>query len=184
MKSESQRIETLIAQGDWPAARTSIQRALKRDPANHWLLARLALTYYEEHDYRKAIELEVKGLNIAPECPLLCWGYAGSCSMLGRNKEALAVYEWLIKRGLHDIAYGDCGEGRGWARALIADAYYRSALCYEEVGDRRRARSEIKKHLDSRGPGCRSIYSIQEARRIAKRLDGAAADPGRGRRRP
>lgn len=166
----------LIAEEDWPRARTLIQRALKREPSHHWLLARLALTYYEEHDYRKAIELEVKGLNIVPDCPLLCWGYAGSCSMLGRNKEALAVYEWLIKRGLLDLAYGDCSEGRGWARALIADAYYRSALCYEELGDRRKARRAIEKHLASRGPGCRSVYTIQEARRIARRLDDAAAD--------
>jgi tetratricopeptide (TPR) repeat protein len=152
-----------------------ILNQLKRDPNSHWLLARLALTHYEEDNYEKALELEIKGLNIAPACPLLCWGYAGSCSMLGKNQEALAVYNWLIKRGVDNLAYGECGEGHGWARALIADVHYRAALCYEALGDSRKARTAIKKHLKSRGPGCRSIYSIREARKIAKRLGVAAA---------
>ena len=171
----SHRIEKLIAKKDWPHARALIQSEMKRDSGHHWLLARLALTYYEERRYKKALALEIKGLNIAPACPLLCWGFAGSCSMLGRNEKALAVYDWLIKRGVADLAYGECGEGRSWARGLVADAHYRSALCYEALRDRRRARIAMKKHLEARGPGCRSIYPIREARRIAKRLTDSTA---------
>ena len=95
--------------------------------------------------------------------------------MLGKNKEALAVYGWLIDRGIEDLAYGDCGEGRGWARALVADCHYRSALCYESRGDKRKARSAIKKHLQASGPGCRSIYPIGEARKLAKKLGVSTA---------
>lgn len=169
-KTSSKRIEALIKKNDWPGARAAIRADLKRDPNSHWLLARLALTHYEERDYEKALELEIKGLDIAPGCPLLCWGYAESCSMLDKNEDALAVYGWLIERGIDDLAYGECGEGRGWARALLADCHYRSALCYQKLGKRRQARAQMKKHLEARGPGCRSIYPIGEVRKAAKRL--------------
>jgi tetratricopeptide (TPR) repeat protein len=169
-KPASARIEALIAKNKWPEARALIRAELKRDPKSHWLLARLALTHYEERDYERALELEIKGLNLEPACPLLCWGYAGSCSMLGKNEDALSVYAWLIERGIDDLAYGRCGEGRGRARGLVADSHYRSALCYEALGERRKARNSMKKHLSARGPGCRSIYPIQRAREVAKRL--------------
>jgi tetratricopeptide (TPR) repeat protein len=172
---QGRRIEGFIAKRSWLKARSVIEAARERDPKSHWLLARLALTYYELRDYTKALELEIEGLQIAPMCPLLCWGYAGSSSMLGKNKEAIAVYKWLIERGVDELAYGDCGEGRGWARALVADSHYRISLCHEAMGERRKARVAMTKHLAARGPGVRSIYPIKGARSIAKRLGITAA---------
>jgi tetratricopeptide (TPR) repeat protein len=171
----SERIEKLIAKQDWPRARALILAKLKKRPDSHWHIARLALTHYEERDYNKARELAIEGLNLNSQCPLLCWEYAGSCSMLDKNKDAIAVYEWLIERGVDELAYGECGEGRRWARSLVTDCYFRTALCYEATGNRRKARAAIKRHLQERGPGCRSIYSIADARKIAKRLGLKAA---------
>ncbi|GAC1388275.1 MAG: hypothetical protein NVSMB31_02000 [Vulcanimicrobiaceae bacterium] len=90
--------------------------------------------------------------------------------MLDRDVEALAVYQGLIDRGIDDIANGACGEGRAWARGLVADAHYRESICYAELKDRKRALASIRKHLKFRGPGCRSIYPISKARSMAEDL--------------
>jgi len=79
---------------------------------DHWLLTRLGLTYYEEHNYKKALFYETQALRLAPKCPLVLWDYAGTLEMLGRDKEAIAIYRKLVKRGVDKIAYGECGEGR------------------------------------------------------------------------
>ncbi len=48
-------IESAIAADDWKNARKLIRAAMKKTPEDHWLLARLALTYYEQRDYATAL---------------------------------------------------------------------------------------------------------------------------------
>jgi tetratricopeptide (TPR) repeat protein len=63
-------IESAIERDDWPGARKLIEEELAKDPDDHWLLTRLSLTYYEQFDYQKALDLSERALSIAPECPL------------------------------------------------------------------------------------------------------------------
>jgi hypothetical protein len=48
MVNRSDKIESLIAADNWKGARDLINAALQKEPDSHWLLSRLALTYYEE----------------------------------------------------------------------------------------------------------------------------------------
>src|SRR3569833_2186370 len=84
---------------DWVAARNLIKAELKRHPKDHWLLGRLALTYYEQRKYKQALHWDVIALREAPYCPLLIWGYAGTLALLDRNHEALLLYRWLLDWG-------------------------------------------------------------------------------------
>ncbi len=114
-------IERLIAEEDWPAARRAIRTKLRSSPDDHWLLSRLALTYYEQRQYSQALECDLRAVANAPDCPLVLGGQAGSLEMLHQTKAALKVYRRLIRRGIQAIAFNDCGEGLAWARGLIAD---------------------------------------------------------------
>jgi predicted Zn-dependent protease len=166
-------IEVAIRIDDWQSARTLIRNALKRDPLNHWLLSRLALTYYEQKQYRRALHYDIKALQIAPYCPLAIWGYAGTLDMLERSKEALVLFKWLVSCGEPDLAYGDCGEGIRAARSLIADCYYRIAQIQEESGQRKKALAAYAEHLARRRRGTRSIYPLREVRARYKKLASA-----------
>jgi tetratricopeptide (TPR) repeat protein len=130
----------------------------------------LALTHYEEFQYEKALALEEKALSLAPNCPLVLWDYAGSLEMLGRQREALRVYQRLIKRGAKSIATGECGEGLAWARGLVADCWYRMAGCYASLGNRAKELKAFEVHLDLRGPGCHSIYRLGELHKELNQL--------------
>jgi len=90
------RIEKAIEAQDWPKARKLIQRELLQNRNDHWLLTRLSLTYYEEHQYHAALWLALKALRLAPYCPLVNWDRAGSLEMLGREDEALKLYRRLL----------------------------------------------------------------------------------------
>jgi predicted Zn-dependent protease len=155
-------VERLIREEKWSKARTAINAALKSEPDNHWLLTRLGLTHYEQRDYPKALEYVERARELAPRCPLAAWDHAGTLQMLGRHNEAIEVYRSLIRRGAKRIANGPCGEGLARARGLVADCHYRIAESLNVLGRRKAALAEFEAHLELRGPGCQSIYRVDE----------------------
>ena len=157
-------IERAIAAGDWKKARKLIQTHLRRDPNDHWLLSRMALTYYEQRQYRRALKFDLMAFKIAPYCPLAIWGYAGSLEMLGSGKKALQLYRRLLNRGEKNLAYGECGEGLRAARSLIADCHYRIARIFEKIGHRKRSLAAFASYISMRQQGARSIYSLRDAK--------------------
>jgi tetratricopeptide (TPR) repeat protein len=171
------KIERLIEAEDWPTARRAIRAELRSDPKNHWLLTRLGLTYYEEKDYKQALEFARRALAEAPDCPLVLWDYAGSLQMLGRGQNALKIYRRLIRRGITAIAFDDCGEGLAWARGLVADCHYRMAGCYRRSRRKAMAIKSLTSHLTLRGPGCRSIYPLPMVRKELQKLWTATKRP-------
>jgi tetratricopeptide (TPR) repeat protein len=133
-------------------------------------LSRLALTYYEEQRYEEALYWDAIALQEAPYCPLAVWGYAGSLDMLGRSRESLFIYRWLLSWGEEYLAYGDCGEGMRRARSLITDCHYRIARIWEEKRQWKKALAEFEKYLTRRAGGSGSIYSLREVRKRRERL--------------
>jgi tetratricopeptide (TPR) repeat protein len=168
-RKQTTAIEETISEERWLDARRLIKRALRREPNSHWLLARLALTHYEMFEYGTALDIEGVALAIAPQCPLVLWGYAGSLDMLDRKQEAITIYKRIVSRGVDRLANGECGEGRPRGRGLLADSLYRMALCYTRIGDARAATAFAKRSLAERGPGCESIYPIETVKALARR---------------
>jgi len=161
---KGKKIEKAIEADDWIAARKLIKAELKHDPKDHWLLGRLALTYYEQRKYKQALHWDVMALQEAPYCPLLIWGYAGTLTMLDRNDEALLLYRWLLSWGEEQLAYGECGEGIRSARALIADCHYRIACIWEQKRQWKRSAAAFETYLSLRKKGYGSIYSLREVK--------------------
>jgi tetratricopeptide (TPR) repeat protein len=173
-RSSGEAIEQAIAREDWLRARRLIRAVLSREPDSHWLLSRLALTYYEQRQYRRALNYEIKALQIEPYCPMAIWGYAGTLDMLERRKEALEIYRWLISCGEDELAYGQCGEGIQRARSLIADCFYRIARIHERIGLHKRALRFYNEHLSRRNRGTRSIYPLKVVKANMKALQERA----------
>lgn len=164
------KIERLIAEDNWKGARAAIEAELRDDPECHWLITRLALTYYEEFDYEKALEISMQALAIVPECPLALWDYAGALDMLKRWEEAEQVCSRLLARGIVSVAHGDCGEGTERTRGLFADCEYRRASCLQKMGAVVEARAAMIKHHAYRDAGAESIYSDADVDRMDARL--------------
>ena len=163
-------VEVLVRAERWSEARRAITVELRSDPENHWLVSRLALTFYEQHRYKEALRHSERALMLAPRCPLSLWDYAGTLQMLGRDTEAVNVYRGLIRRGSQRIANGPCGEGLARARGLIADCHFRLSKSLHALNRELEAKVHFAKHLDLRGPGCQSIYSLKDLAKHRGRL--------------
>jgi len=159
-------VELLLRAERWSDARRAIIVELRSDPEDHWLVSRLALTFYEQRRYKEALIHSERALALAPRCPLSLWDYAGTLQMLNRDVEAVEVYRRLIRRGVKRIANGPCGEGLARARGLIADCHLRLSDSLRALNQEPAAELHFAMHLDQRGPGCHSIYSLKD---LAKR---------------
>lgn len=141
----STQIEKHLARQDWKGARRLIRQGLRKDPESHWLLTRLSLTYYEERDYARALEISDRAL--APRCPLVLWDHAGTLEMLGRTQDAMRFFRRMLSCGVERLANGPCGEGTGWARGLRADALYRLSACYAQSGKYKEALRSLEQSI-------------------------------------
>ena len=155
-------IESLIDSERWIQARAAIRRALRAEPNHHWLLTRLSLTYYEQRRYALALKYAKQAFSEKPTCPLVLWDYACTLQMRGRHGEALDLYARLVTRDPAALANDECGEGKAWAKGLVADAHYRASLSLKALGHHDASQSAFEYCLDLRGPGCRSIYRLDE----------------------
>lgn len=168
-------IEKAIKVHDWIAARRLIKAELKSSPKDHWLLSRLALTFYEQRQYKRALFWDAKALHESPYCPMVIWGYAGALDMLGRHSQSLSLYRYLLSWGEKQLAYGECGEGIVDARSLLADCHYRIARIWQQNRQWKRAAAEYEKHLVARKKGHGSIYPIRDVKARYKEVLGKAS---------
>ena len=164
--SFSDRIWHMFQKEEYARARKllldNLKKSKKRD--NHWLLCRISTTYYEERKYRTAIDYVNKARKLAPHCPLVLWDYATTLDMLEHEREAIAIWKNLLRRGAKRIAFGECGEGLKRAKGLMLDCHYRLALTHRDLKKYRQAQYYMIKHINGRYPGNGSIYTLKEAR--------------------
>jgi tetratricopeptide (TPR) repeat protein len=166
-------VEVFVRAERWNEACRAITADLRSDPRNHWLVSRLALTFYEQRRYNDALIHSERALELNPRCPLSLWDYAGTLQMLDRDIEAADIYRRLLRRGAKRIANGPCGEGLARARGLIADCHLRLSDSLRRLNRESEAEIHFAKHLDLRGPGCQSIYSLKD---LSKR-HGTSLEP-------
>lgn len=165
-------IEKLIATKKWTKARALIQEELLSKPTDHWLWTTLGLTYYEQRQYEKALRCSRRAVELAPNCPLVLWDYAGTLYMNRKETAALAIWNLLLDMDPEEVAYGECDEGMDWALQLLNDVHYRMGCCHQWLGDDDKARVSFDKYLHNRRHGVGSIYDIAE---VKKRLAEIAA---------
>ena len=156
-------IEAAIERDDWDKARRLLEEELRKTPEDHWLLTRLATTYYEQRNYEKALESSERAIHLAAGCPLVRWDYACALDMLDRTSEAIEQWKYLLKAGPKSIANDPCGEGREWATSLVNDCRYRLALAHADKGEFAKAIHYIRNYLKNRKTGVSSIYEDDEA---------------------
>jgi tetratricopeptide (TPR) repeat protein len=158
----SDKIGTLFRRGAWETARKLLQRERDKDPDNHWLLTQLGVTFYEQGRYDEALPYFRESLRIVPDCPLTLWNLAGTLDALGRSREAIPIYAWLLASE-KSPADDPCWESREWADALKADCAYRLAVCFEHLGKKGNAERWYRQYVDLLLKGIDGSYAIEDA---------------------
>ncbi len=163
-------IERLLNAENWQEAQLRLHRELIHAPTDHWLWMMLSQTYYEQFEYDTALECAKRAVELAPQCPLALWHYAGCLSMSGQERAALAIWALMLNRELDEVAFGDCGEGMKWAMQLLNDVHYRMGQIHLFLGEDAQARVSFEKYLGNRQHGVGSIYDSNEVKRELAKL--------------
>jgi tetratricopeptide (TPR) repeat protein len=167
-------IEHCLAEKNWKAARALIQDELLFQPMDHWLWIHLGLTYHEEQEYEKAVQCGKRAVQLAPNCPLALWHYAGSLEMAGEGAFALPIWIMLLSMDIEEVAYGDHGEGMDWALQLLNDVHYRMGRYYERRGQKALATESFQKYLHNRAHSVGSIYDVSKAEESLSTVSGSS----------
>ena len=168
------KLERLIVKGQSKRAADLGRKLMVAAGDCHWCLARLSTAYYEARKYRKALRIVEKARELNPRCPYVLWNYAGTLDMVGRKQEAIRIFKSLLRRGIQNIAHGECGEGVRWAESLLNDCRFRVADSYYFQGKKRLSTRWLMAHLSHRRPGLHSLYSMKEVRELQTMLTATA----------
>jgi hypothetical protein len=155
-------LEPLLERSEWAAARKLIQRELKKQPENHWLLTQLGVTYYEEGKYREALPIFLSSVRIVPDCPLILWNVAGTLDALGRPEDAIPIYTSLL-RSTKTAADDPCWESKEWSDNLKTDCVYRLGVCFLHMKRRESAEHCFRQYVNLLLAGMNGTYPIEEA---------------------
>jgi tetratricopeptide (TPR) repeat protein len=148
-----------------------LEKEREKDPENHWLVTQLGVTFYEQRRYEDAVELFLASRQIVPDCPLTLWNLAGTLDSLGKRKEAIRIYNWLLqdKTSPEDDS---CWESKEWAAALKADCVYRLGVCLEHLGKKQKAEQCYREYLNILLIGIQGTYSVDDVTKQIRRLHG------------
>lgn len=165
------QIEKLLAAEKWAKARALIQDELLSDPTSHWLWTTLGLTFYEQRQYEKALKCSKRAVELAPDCPLVLWDYAGCLEMNGRESAAMAIWTLLLDMDIDEVAYGECSEGMDWALQVLNDVHYRMGRHFQRKGRNEQAGASYRKYLHNRSHGVGSIYDEKDVKKYLAELE-------------
>jgi tetratricopeptide (TPR) repeat protein len=163
------QISDLIESEQWEKARALIEKELEKEPDNHWLLTQLGETYYEQRQYKRALGLFLKSLDIVGDCPLTLWHLAGTLDALGYPAGALRLYTWLLKS--RRTAEDDpCWESAEWTDALKTDCVFRIGVCFQHLNRKDKAERCFRQYIDLLLAGVTGSYPIEDAMRHVREL--------------
>ena len=157
----SNQIDALLRKSQWKKARKLLETELARTPQDHWVLTQLGVTFYEEKNYDAALRLFLKALKIVPDCPLALWNLAGTLDAMGKPSDALKIYSWLLRtnRSPED---DPCWESKEWTDALKTDSLYRLGVCFEHLGETKKAEDCDRQYLNLLLVGGEGTYSADD----------------------
>jgi len=162
-------IDDLFRHGKWREARSILERQREQDPANHWVVTQLGVTFYEQRQYAAALRLFRASLKIVPDCPLTLWNLAGALDALGMCAAAVRIYTWLLQSA-QSPEHDPCWESAPWADALKTDCVYRLGVCFQHLGRKGKAEHCYREYLNLLSIGVEGSYSIDDVKRQVRDL--------------
>ncbi len=171
------KINDLFQRGEWEAARRLLVREQDKEPANHWVLTQLGVTFYEQRRYEEALPLFLASRKIVPDCPLTLWNLAGTLDALGKHAQAMRIYTSLLQSN-KSPEDDPCWESVEWANALKTDCVYRLGVCFQHLGKKRKAEFCYQQFLNLLSLGIEATYSIDDVKRQMRDLQGKGRTRG------
>ena len=132
----------------------------KQPDPQHRLVTDLAFSAFEAGHYPAFLSAASRAIAPAPHCPRSLWAYGCALHVAGNQAEADVAYRQIVSLGVRRISESCCCHHKAHARGLIADCFLHLSLSLRDSGHILASTEAFAQHLDRRGPGCYSIYSL------------------------
>lgn len=168
MSDLSKVVHIHIRNNEYNKARAILFKELRKEPHNHWLLAKIGETYKGTNNNSLSLRYLKKAQTIAPNCPHTLWHLSATYYRIGEYDKSKKILRSLLRRGVKSIAFGLCGEGIQFSRSLLNDSRVRLALIYKKQDDIKMAIRYLNLHLKYRARGNASNYTKKQ---ILKKIE-------------
>jgi tetratricopeptide (TPR) repeat protein len=128
------RFDKYLDNEQWARAYRATVAQIRKEPKDHGLYFYLGFVLHAWGRISEAARASARGLKLSPQCPLLLASHAEHIGALGRYREAIRIFERLVRSGVRRLARAECGEGLPWARNIICDSHICLAMLYSTIG--------------------------------------------------
>lgn len=122
----------------------------------------LAMAHLEKRETQLAQKVISKAMLSEPYCPMVYWVLGNVHQQDGNHHEAIHAYVTTVSILGSTHCPSCCIRHRAKAKGLVADTLLHSFFSYRALGESAKAEAVFEKHLSFRGPGCYSIYRLQD----------------------
>lgn len=122
----------------------------------------LAMAHLEKRETQLALKVISKAMLSEPYCPMVYWALGNAMQQGGEHREAIHAYVTTVSIIGSPDCPSCCVRHRAKAKGLVADTLLHSYFSYKALGENAKADAVFERHLSFRGPGCFSIYRLQE----------------------
>ena len=171
-KDDASTISNYILKEKWKEAKKLLEKLLLNEPKSYWAISNYAIVLYELRDYKMALVYSKKAFSISSTNPLVINYHAAILKVNNRIKEAIAIWEALLKKDINQIAFEDCQEGLKWTKSLLNDIRFNLSIAYKDIKDIKMAKKYLIKHLENRKSGQFSLYKKNEVLKYLASLGG------------
>ena len=168
-KSFSERHDYFVRSGNHKEALALLKKELRFAEKDPWLLANIAMTYYDLNKYRIGMSYALKAYEISPKDPLIMHYYSILLNANGYRIKARDIWQLIAHMPINRLAFGPFGEGLRYARSLQADVYARIGFSYMADNDPINGAKFLKRHLSLRRSGQPSTFDRRYVKQQLKR---------------
>ena len=124
------KLESLKSESNWTGMIRMLKRYAMRYPNEYYIYQQLAATLYCDSvsQFKLAYKYAERAMIIEPEDDLNIYTYACALYYVGQLDKSLEHFTKIINKDIHEIAYGEHGEGVRYAKQLLNDAVYMTGV--------------------------------------------------------
>lgn len=102
-------------------------------------------------------------MKIEPDDDLNIYTYACALYYVGKLEKSFEYLTKIINKDIHEIAYGEHGEGLRYAKQLLNDAVYMTGVVCQDMHRYNEAKDYFMRYLESKKPFQYSDFTKKQA---------------------
>lgn len=159
------KLDSLKRESNWTGMIKMLKRYAIRYPNEYFISQQLAATLYVEGiaKFRLAYQYAERAMTLEPDDDLNIYTYACALYYVDQLEKSFEYFSKIIDKDIHEIAYGEHGEGLRYAKQLINDTVYMAGVVCQRLHRYNEAKDYFMRYLENKKPFQYSDFTKRQA---------------------